>query len=235
MKKIISFTILFLYFNTNAQSIKFKDNNLKKALIELGFDKNKNSQIEHNEIADVQTLNISEKQIKSIEDLIHFKSLKKLNANGNLITDISIFFGNTVLEEIYLGDNKLGPELIIKDIPNLKGLYAFRNEIKDIKFLSKLSNLKSLYIQDNPIVYLNIENLLNLESLQLFECYDLKQIDLNKNTNIKQFFIIDMKVESIVSKDQNSNSVFLQNIEDAKNPSQIENLKVAPTIKVKKE
>ena len=44
-----------------------------------------------------------------------------------------------------------------------------------------------------------------------------------------------MKVESIVSKDQNSNSVFLQNIEDAKNPSQIENLKVAPTIKVKKE
>lgn len=235
MKKIISFIILLLYFNTNAQSIKFKENNLKKALIELGFDKNKNSQIEHSEIKDVKTLNISDKKIKSIEDLIHFKSLKELNANGNLITDISVFFGNTVLEELYVGDNKLGTELVIKDIPNLRGLYAFRNDIKDLKFLSELSNLKSLYIQDNPIVYLNIENLINLESLQLFECYDLKQIDLNKNTKIKQFFIIDMKVESIVSKDQNTNSVFLQNIKDAKNPSQIENLKVAPTIKIKKE
>ncbi len=235
MKKIVSFIILLLYFNTNAQSIKFKENNLKKALIELGFDKNKNSQIEHSEITDIQTLNISDKKIKSLEDLIHFKSLKELIANGNLITDISIFFGNSVLEELYLGDNKLGPELIIKDIPNLKGLYAFRNDIKDFKFLSKLSNLKSLYIQGNPIVYLNIENLINLESLQLFECYDLKQIDLNKNTKIKQFFIIDMKVKTIVSKDQNTNSVFLQNIEDAKNPSQIENLKVAPTIKIKKE
>lgn len=234
MKKVISFCILLLCTNISAQSIKFQDVNLKKALIELGIDKNKNSQIEHDEIKDIQSLNISEKNIKSIEDLVHFKSLKELNANGNLITDINIFFGNTVLEELYIGDNKLGPELVIKDMPNLKGLYAFRNNIKDFKFLSVLSNLKSLYIQENPIVYLNIENLINLENLQLFECYNLKQIDLNKSTKIKQFFIIDMKVERVVSKDQNSNSVYLKNIEDAKNPSQIDNLKVAPTIKIKK-
>ena len=44
MKKFF-ISILFLSLNTQAQSIKFKDENLKKALIELSLDKNKNSQI----------------------------------------------------------------------------------------------------------------------------------------------------------------------------------------------
>lgn len=226
-------SILFLSLNTQAQSIKFKDENLKKALIELSLDKNKNSQIEIKEVEHLKDIDISDKKIRSIDDLINFKNLKVINANNNLISDITPLYGNEKLEEIYIGDNQLGPILILKDMPNLKGVYAFRNNLKEIKFLSSFPNLKSLYLQENPITSLNIENLINLESLQLFECFDLKEIKLNKKTKIKQFFIIDMKVKNIVSNDEFTNIVQLEKIEDARNISENENFKIAPVIKVK--
>ena len=226
-------SILFLSLNTQAQSIKFKDENLKKALIELSLDKNKNSQIEIKEVEHLEDIDISDKKIRSIDDLINFKNLKVINANNNLISDITPLYGNEKLEEIYIGDNQLGPILILKDMPNLKGVYAFRNNLKEIKFLSSFPNLKSLYLQENPITSLNIENLINLESLQLFECFDLKEIKLNKKTKIKQFFIIDMKVKNIVSNDEFTNIVQLEKIEDARNISENENFKIAPVIKVK--
>lgn len=232
MKKFF-ISILFLSLNTQAQSIKFKDENLKKALIELSLDKNKNSQIEIKEVEHLKDIDISDKKIRSIDDLINFKNLKVINANNNLISDITPLYGNEKLEEIYIGDNQLGPILILKDMPNLKGVYAFRNNLKEIKFLSSFPNLKSLYLQENPITSLNIENLINLESLQLFECFDLKEIKLNKKTKIKQFFIIDMKVKNIVSNDEFTNIVQLEKIEDARNISENENFKIAPVIKVK--
>ena|SRR5690606_14090802 len=232
MKKFF-ISILFLSLNTQAQSIKFKDENLKKALIELSLDKNKNSQIEIKEVEHLEDIDISDKKIRSIDDLINFKNLKVINANNNLISDITPLYGNEKLEEIYIGDNQLGPILILKDMPNLKGVYAFRNNLKEIKFLSSFPNLKSLYLQENPITSLNIENLINLESLQLFECFDLKEIKLNKKAKIKQFFIIDMKVKNIVSNDEFTNIVQLEKIEDARNISENENFKIAPVIKVK--
>lgn len=232
MKKFF-ISILFLSLNTQAQSIKFKDENLKKALIELSLDKNKNSQIEIKEVEHLEDIDISDKKIRSIDDLINFKNLKVINVNNNLISDITPLYGSEKLEEIYIGDNQLGPILILKDMPNLKGVYAFRNNLKEIKFLSSFPNLKSLYLQENPITSLNIENLINLESLQLFECFDLKEIKLNKKTKIKQFFIIDMKVKNIVSNDEFTNIVQLEKIEDARNISENENFKIAPVIKVK--
>lgn len=233
MNKLIIIILFALYNNLNAQSITFQDKNLKKALIELGFDENKNSQIEHDEIINVEKLNVSNRNIKSLADIIHFKNLKELNVMTNQISDIKVLWGNTVLEELYIGENKLGPELVIKDMPNLRGLYAFRNGILNFKFLSELPNLKSLYIQGNPVVNLNLENVINLQSLQLFECDDLKTIDINKNTKIKNFFIVDMKITNIVSKNDTIKTVYLESSIDAKNPSEIENIKIAPTIKVK--
>lgn len=79
MNKLIIIILFALYNNLNAQSITFQDKNLKKALIELGFDKNKNSQIEHNEIMNVEKLNVSNRNIKSLADIVHFKNLKELN------------------------------------------------------------------------------------------------------------------------------------------------------------
>lgn len=225
--------LLFL-FNANiyTQTINFKDKNLEKALIELGFDTNKNSHIEFNEIEYVEELNISGRKIKTLDDLEKFKYLKILNVNNNLISDISTLYGNENLEEIYIGDNQLGPVLDLRDLPSLREVYVFRNQLKQINFVSSFPSLTALYLQENPISNLNIVNLENLESLQLFECFDLRKIELSKKAKIKQLFIIDMQITKIVPNPNLTTTVYLEKKPDANNISETENFKLAPVIKV---
>lgn len=231
---IILFTAL-TFFQASAQKIKFKDSNLKKTLIELGYDRNKNSEIEISEIDTIQKLNVSKRSIKSLEDLIHFKSLKVLNAMTNEIKDINILYENSTIEELYIGENKLGPKLTIKNIPNLSGIYAFRNEITEFKFIGEFPKLKSLYIQGNPVANLDIQNLPNLESLQLFECDNLKTIDFSIKTKLKQFFLLDMKVVNVVLKNERVRTVYLEKTSDPKNTPRIDSIKTAPVIKIKED
>ncbi|MBC5836293.1 leucine-rich repeat domain-containing protein [Flavobacterium sp. F372] len=232
--KIILFTIS-VFFQANAQEIKFKDLNLKKALIELGYDRNKNTEIEISEIDTVQKLNVSKRNIKSLDDMIYFKSMKELNVMNNDIKEIKVFYGNSTIEELYIGENKIGPKLIIKDMPNLKGIYAFRNGIIDFEFIGEFLKFRSLYIQGNPVINLDIQNLTNLENLQLFECNNLKTIDIHKQTKIKQFFLLDMKVVNVVSKNEFVRTVYIEKKSDPKNSPKNDSIKIAPTIKITKD
>ncbi|WP_158960292.1 leucine-rich repeat domain-containing protein [Myroides fluvii] len=187
MKKISALALFLALSTTYAQSIDFKDPNFKNALLELGFDTNHNGQIERSEIESIEELKISNKNIESLDDLKHFKKLRILYANTNRISDMSVLNGNSVIEEIFIGDNQLGPRLTLEHMPNLKGLYAFRNELKELRFTTPFPYLTSLYIQGNPIKKLNIEPLVNLKSLQLFECDDLRTITINKKQKLSNF------------------------------------------------
>ncbi len=227
--------IVFLSVKINAQKIKFKDQNLKNALIELGYDFNKNKEIEIKEIDTVTKLRVTKQKIKSLDDLKHFKSLKIVNVMTNEITDLSVFYGNSNIVELYVGENKLGKKLLIKDMPNLEGLYAFRNGIEEIEFVGNFDNFESLYFQGNPIVNLQIQNLPNLKNLQLFECDNLKTIDLSKKTKLKQFFLLDMKAVNVVSKNENVRTIYLEKTSDPKNSLKIDSIKTAPIIKITKD
>ena len=212
--KFLIIIIALISLNVNAQKIKFKDKNLKSALIELGYDFNKNNEIEIREIDTVAKIKVNKKNIKSLDDLKFFKSLKIINVMTNDISDLKVFYGNTTIEELYVGENKLGEKLVIKEMPNLQGLYAFRNGLKELEFIGKYDKLKSLYIQGNPVENLNLQNLPNLENLQLFECDDLKTINLYIGTKLKQFFLLDTKVINVLKKDMflykliNNNSIW---------------------------
>jgi hypothetical protein len=77
--KRTSFLILVIILiaqNVRAQKIVFKDQNLKAALLNIGYDFNKDSEIEISEIDTITKLNISERKIKSLDDLIYFKKFK---------------------------------------------------------------------------------------------------------------------------------------------------------------
>ena len=232
--KFLIIIIAFISIKVDAQKIKFKDRNLKSALVELGYDFNKNKEIEISEIDTVTKIKVNKKNIKSLDDLKYFKSLKIINVMTNDITDLNVFYGNTTIEELYVGENKLGDKLVIKEMPNLKGLYAFRNNIKELEFMGRFENLKSLYIQGNPVENLNLQNLPNLESLQLFECENLKTIDFYIATKLKQFFLLDMKVVNVL-KNENKRTIYLEKNSDPKNSPKIDSIKTAPVIKVTKD
>ena len=232
MKKIITFSFLLALSSVSAQSITFKDPNFHKALLDLGFDTNNNAQIELKEIEHIEELKLSDKNIEFLDDLKHFKNLRILYVNSNRISDMSVLNGNEVIEEIFIGDNQLGPRLILENMPNLKGLYAFRNQLKELRFTTSFPHLTSLYIQGNPMKKLNIESLVNLKSLQLFECYDLRQITINKNTSFEQFFLHKMKVKNVVSQSETTSIIYLEKEKDVYTKPNNENLKISPVIKI---
>jgi Leucine-rich repeat (LRR) protein len=171
-----------------SQEIKFKDESLKSTLIEMGYDYSKNGEIEISEIDTILNLNISKRNIKQLDDLLHFKKLKILNAMTNQISDLDVFSDNATIEDIYIGDNRLGKRLKLKGLKNLKGLYAFRNGLEEID-LTGTENIQSLYLQGNFFKTLDFKNLPKLRSLQLSECEKLEELSIANNPALAQLYI----------------------------------------------
>jgi len=230
-KIFLSISILLILQNVKAQKIEFKDKNLKIALLELGYDFNKNNEIEFSEIDTVIKLKISERNIKRLDDLVHFKNLKTINAMTNQIKNLDVFFNNTVIEEIFIGENQLGKKLTLKNIPNLKGLYAFRNDLEEIKLIDT-NNIQSLYLQGNSFEKVGFKNLSKLKSLQLSENTGLKIIDISNNKELGQLYLTDTGISKLdITNNPLLKTLYIENnVELLKNNSQ-SNFKPMPIIK----
>ncbi len=100
-------------------------------------------------------------------------------------------------EEYFIIDNRLSlPNLNIKDIHELKGLYKIRNlkeldlsnnKIMEIKGLESLINLEELDLSNNKIMEINgLESLINLEELNLSKnnIYMIKGLDSLKKLKV---------------------------------------------------
>ncbi|QSW90403.1 hypothetical protein J0383_06215 [Flavobacterium endoglycinae] len=192
----VIFITIVISQNLIAQKIKFKDENLKISLIEQGYDFNKDNEIEVSEIDTVIKLKITKKNIKMLDDLVHFKSLKAFNAMNNQIRNIDVFFNNSNIEEIYIGENNLGKKLILKNMPKLRGLYAFRNGLSELVLINT-SNIESLYLQGNIFEKIILDKLPKLKTLQLSENGNLKMINVEKNVELVQLYLNSTKIEKL--------------------------------------
>lgn len=164
--------------------------------MELGYDFNKDKEIQISEIDTVNNLSISKRNIANLDDLLYFKSLKIVNAMKNQITNLDVFFNNSISEEIYIGENKLGKKLTLKNIQNLKGLYAFRNGLEELSLIST-NNIGNLYLQGNLFEKISVENLLKLKTLQLSENVNLKEVNVRKNVELIQLYLNNTNVFQI--------------------------------------
>jgi len=106
------------------------------------------------------------------------------------------FFDNVIIEEIYIGDNRLGKKLRLKGLKNLKGLYAFRNELEEIE-LTGTENIQSLYLQGNFFTTIDFENLSKLRSLQLSECKKLEKLSISNNPELVQLYLTETAVSKL--------------------------------------
>jgi len=181
--------VIVLFSNCiNAQKIKFKDENFKSALLELGYDFNKDNEIQISEIDTVVKLKVSKKKIKTLDDLVHFKKLRIINAMTNQITNLDVFNNNSIIEEIYIGENKLGKKLVLNNLKSLEGLYAFRNGLEEINLVNT-DNIQSLYLQGNCFKKIEFKNLSKLKTLQLSENDKLKEVSVVDNKELVQLYL----------------------------------------------
>lgn len=104
--------------------------------------------------------------IRTLDDLVWFKSLRKLTICYNQVTDISGIAELTGLDTLGLYFNNITDLSPLSSLTNLRYLYLYNNEIASLQPLSGLAELRSLSIQYNKVSDLTpLRGLSNLSEL----------------------------------------------------------------------
>lgn len=231
-QKILFLALLALTNISSAQIIKFKDENLKQALIQQGVDKNGNGIFESEELDSTTKLKLDEKNISDLSGIENFKNLVDLNLRKNNISNFSAISKLINLEMLVIGDNRNVGKLDLSKLEKLTGLFAYRNDLVEIKIGSK--KLKSLYLQDNRFTSLKTEYFPDLETLNLDGCQNMVSLDLSKNSNLLQLYIMGTKIEKLnISNNLKLKTFYVEsNVILEKNENQ-DDLKAMPIIRSK--
>ncbi len=119
-------------------------------------------------LRNVTELDLSGRDIKSLEDIVHFKDLVRLDCSNNQITDISCLKELKKLRKLELSINMISDISGLGDLTYLRELYLNNNKISDISSLKGLSRLETLYLSGN-----RISDIRSLAGLQKLEDLDL--------------------------------------------------------------
>lgn len=210
-----------------SQQIVFTDSIFKNYLLdtELKIDLNNNGEIEVEEAEAVTRLEINNKSIKTISEIVYFKNIKKLDCYDNSIDSLYIkdlpklkeincrtnnmqflkLENLNSLEKLIAGQNKLS-SIIINDCPNLKVLYLQDNQLTNLD-LTKFTLLEHLIISDNQLTEIDISK--NPELNQITVDYNkLSELDIRSNLKLKYIYVDD-NVKRIMTAEQKKKSPFL--------------------------
>lgn len=148
MKKNLLLLLLLAAFNSYGQ-ISFLDNNFKQALIDAGIDTNTDSEISVAEAEAVTELDVRTKSISSLSGMEFFTNVEILSIGANDLTELNLT-GLTKLKQLNAGSNT--KSLTINNSDNLL-LEHFDVQGSKVNCLdlSMLTNLKTVYINNNPI------------------------------------------------------------------------------------
>ena len=209
---MIRITIAFLLCSllVNAQSIKIKDVNFERALIERGYDVgNPDGFINRNTTNNVVFLDVSGESIEDLTGIEAFGNLQTLIADNNSIQELDLS-ANTQLREVSIFNNKL--RLInISENDGLEKLNVFKNNLGFID-VSGNRNLNYLAVADNNITTLDLLNNRKLETLYC-QNNQLSTLFLNNFPNLK---IVNCEYNNITELNTN-NSTGLENLNASNN------------------
>ncbi|WP_301109040.1 CotH kinase family protein [Sporosarcina sp.] len=151
---------LFIYFIADHEQ-KFNPE-LETVLLETLHTK----KLSKTQFSTLQSLDLSNRQLVSIEGLENFVNLKELNLADNLITDASPIAKLEHLEKLDLRNNQLsGLDLTAAQ---LKSLRLDGNHIVSIEFARSLKKLTNLNLRENKVSDLSpLEDLKKLKALNI--------------------------------------------------------------------
>ncbi len=120
----------------------------------------------------LQTLDLSNNTIRSIDSLQHLTGLKKLVLYRNVVEDLSPLASCTSLSYLDISFNALTTLSPIYKLSSLNTLYAEENEISEIAFTEHMSNLEYLSLAHN--------NITDVSSIAA--CNKLIELNISSNT-----------------------------------------------------
>ena len=137
------------------ETIQFKDENLKKAILSEMKEQNLIA-LDAHDITEADALKVKElelfcEHIKLIEGLEKFKNLTNLYLSSNSISDLTPLAGLSNLKMLWLHSNHISNLKPLKTLTNLTILNLYHNHISNIEPLTQLSNLTALFLDDDQI------------------------------------------------------------------------------------
>ncbi|ULC58569.1 T9SS type A sorting domain-containing protein [Flaviramulus sp. BrNp1-15] len=162
----------FASYNSDCETNRFTtipDDNFEQALIDLGIDSGAlDNQVLTANIEYLTSLNVSGKNIESLEGIKAFASLTELDCSNNYLNELDV--SNMVnLQNLYCGSNYF----LTNNTANTNGLLNTTGTV----------NLTTLFCADNNLGDLNIAPNTNLETL---DCANnkLTVLDISNNNNL---------------------------------------------------
>lgn len=185
----------------NKQLANYIKNEYKEDLII----KNGISYIKPTVLDSIWTLDLSNQNLTSLEDIELFAHVSSLNLSGNNITDVSAL---EKLKSIYCLDlSNMNDVTGYENLTSLGSLNLRNCNFKDINKLSNLKNLENLDLSEN-------KDLINIEKLSEFNLWTLTLEDCNLK-DITEISKIKFIRELNLSKNKEiENLEVLQNMED---------------------
>jgi Leucine-rich repeat (LRR) protein len=225
IKYLFLLLIVSFFSGCSDQKVKIGDENFEKALINNKLDDKLDGIliIDENITSKTDTLNISGSNIKSIEGIEYFISLKKLDCSNNDISSINVS-KNTNLEELNCSNNNINSIDLNKNL-QLKRLYVHNNQKGRPNYPPTHPKFREFRNKKSDNFQLNISNNINLEELNCSSNL-ISSLDVSKNIDLVELNCSNNKLSSI----NLSNNSKLERLYCSSNYNYI-NLKLRPEYK----
>ncbi|MDO4229755.1 MAG: hypothetical protein Q4C98_08070 [Capnocytophaga sp.] len=182
------FTIVFTAFSLTAfaqadsEIVQIPDANFKKELLEnYSINSNNDNEISYKEAQEYKgEINVSSKNISSLEGIEAFVNLTILFCDYNNLTNLDVS-KNTALKYLGCSNNQL-TSLDVSENIALKGLYCLDNQLTSLD-ISKNTALINLMCNSNKLTSLNVSKNIALEELSC-DNNRLTSLDVSKNIEL---------------------------------------------------
>lgn len=193
MKQFYTFLFLLTCTFLNAQIVNIPDSNFKNALIDEGVDTNNDGEIQVSEAEAVLILNVSGRNISSLEGIQSFINLEELNCSSNQLIALDMSL-NLNLQKLTCIFNHLSNLNVSQNI-NLSYLWCQDNELADLDVSQNL-NLEILRCSYNPLASIDVAQNPNLLILDCGK-NQLTVLDVTQNINLERLSFDDNLISSI--------------------------------------
>ncbi len=189
------YLVIFLFTNiaVHTQIVNIPDQNFKNTLVNYPIadidgdglyneyvDTNNDNEIQVSEAEAVLGLNVSSRNIRSLEGIQSFLNLVVLNCKSNQLSNLNIT-QNLQLTSLYCSYNQLSSLNILQNL-NLLRIHCENNQLTSLD-VSQNSYLIDLFCNSNQLASLDVGQNLNLE--RLFCSYNqLTYLDVSQNNSL---------------------------------------------------